>query len=189
MRLRPLLEGDPFPEDALPLPRPMPSRAAIMTRPSGLSRGEDANMLDDCPPLLMATSAWFSMMNDLTSRPVEAGGMLIGPSGHDSVTHYVPDLTGSATTASFTFDHVGNNEVLRQFVKLGLDAKGVAHSHPFGCLTPSGGDLEFVRNCFGCASVDCDRFYLPIVVGKRLFPYIVLRRDPLVVLYAQLILF
>lgn len=152
--------------------------------------GDDPLFLDEYPPLLMATTAWQAMMTDLTTRPVEAGGLLIGPSGHEAVTHYVPDLSGEATAVTFTFDHVRLNELLRQYVPLGLDAKGVAHSHPEGCLTPSGGDLQFVRDCFAKASPgECDRFYMPIVVGRRLFPYVVCRAEALVTLYSQLILF
>ena len=151
---------------------------------------DDPRLLDDLPPLLMTTTAWLLMMTDLTSRPVEAGGVLIGPSGHDAVTHYVPDLTGHATGASFTFDHERINQTLRQYVPLGLDAKGIAHSHPSGCLTPSLGDLDFVFDCFATVSADdVERFYLPIVVGRRLFPYTVFRGNPLVTVCSQLILF
>ena len=115
---------------------------------------------------------------------------LIGPTGHDAVTHYVPDTSGQATGVSFTFDHHGNNALLRQYAPLGLDAKGVGHSHPTGCLRPSLGDLRFVQDCFDLASpAELDRFYLPIVVGRRLFPYVILRGDPLMTIYSRLILF
>jgi|CXWL01.1.fsa_nt_gi proteasome lid subunit RPN8/RPN11 len=151
---------------------------------------EDPGFLEEYPPLLMATTAWYDMLTDLTTRPTEAGGLLIGPTGHDAVTHYVPDTAGQATGVSFTFDHHGNNALLRRYAPLGLDAKGVGHSHPTGCLRPSQGDLRFVQDCFDLASpAELDRFYLPIVVGRRLFPYVILRGDPLMTIYSRLILF
>lgn len=174
--------------------RRIPSHPRKSPRLRGSRKRDDDcavhTFLAEYPPLLMATTAYFAMMADLISRPVEAGGVLIGPIDHDSVTHYVPDATGRATTASFTFDHEQINELLRRYVPLGLDVKGVGHSHPAGCLAPSSGDLQFVCDCFTKASPsECDRFYLPIVVGKRLFPYVVYRGDAPVTVYSQLILF
>lgn len=185
------IEFDPF-TDVRPT-RPVPPAKRSLSRAKKrklrrLSAAGDHSFLEDFPPLLMATTAWQATMAHLTGRPPEAGGILIGPINHDAVTNYVPDLTGLATTASFTFDHEQLNELLRRYVPLGFDAKGVAHSHPAGCLAPSGGDLRFVSDCFAKSS-ELDRFYMPIVVGKRLFPYVVYRGESPVAIYSQLILF
>lgn len=169
---------------------PPPKRSRSRVGHNSKVASVDPDFLEDCPPLLMATTAWQTMMADLTTRPPEAGGVLIGPVDHDAVTHYVPDSTGRATSASFTFDHMRINEMLRHYVPLGLDAKGVAHSHPYGCFALSGGDLQFVSDCFAKApQLEFDRFYMPIVVGKRVFPYIVYRRESPVAVFSQLILF
>src|SRR5437660_541313 len=97
------------------------------------------------PTILMAKTAYEHGMRALARRPPEAGALLIGPAGHRSVTHVIPDETGHATAASFTWDHRALNATLAQYTALGLDAKGFLHTHPGHCRRLSEGDLEFVR--------------------------------------------
>jgi proteasome lid subunit RPN8/RPN11 len=142
------------------------------------------------PVMQIAAPAYFRIMSDLTTRPPEAGGVLVGPQDHDAVTHYFPDETGDGTPVSFTFDHVRLNRLLSRLAAVGLDAKGVVHSHPSGCPTPSQGDLAYVDRCFALAKDQpLSRFLLPIVCGRRIFPYVVLHDRPWLAQFAQVVLF
>ena len=65
----------------------------------------------------------------------------------------------------------------------------MAHSHPRFCTSPSFGDIEHVRSTFGRAkNAKADMFFLPIVCGDRLYPYLFTRCEPERVQLAQLII-
>lgn len=137
----------------------------------------------------IASTTFIELMDYLTSRPPEAAGVLIGPKNHDGVTHFVADETGAPTAVSFTLGHIKLNQLLAKYVPAGLDAKGIVHSHPLGCVSPSAGDLAYVAQCFASGKGTLDRFLLPLVVGGRFYPYIVFRDQPDVAEFAQVVLF
>jgi len=140
--------------------------------------------------LQMSGPSYFTMMQYLTTNPYERAVALIGPKDHDVVTHVLIDESGDASSSSFTLGHVLLNDRLKTYVAAGLDAKGIAHSHPPGCNWPSLGDLTYVAKCFATDRQGMlTQFLLPIVVGNRLFPYVVLRGDPRIPVVAQVILF
>jgi proteasome lid subunit RPN8/RPN11 len=118
------------------------------------------------------------ILDALTGRPPEAGGMLLGPRNHHAVTHFVLDEHARATATSFTLDHVGLNQVLRSFAACAIDMKGFVHSHPAGSPRPSGRDIQYVLRTFANPRNAAAReFLLPIICGGEFFPYIVLRGD------------
>jgi len=130
------------------------------------------------PVIRMTQSCYVEIMGELANRPPEAGGMLLGPADDDLVTHYIPDVNAKATAASFTLDAAGLNKVLAQFRECGMNAKGLVHSHPRGCVSPSVGDIEYVRKSLANAKNQAaSRFLLPIVCGKHLYPYIITRGE------------
>ena len=130
------------------------------------------------------------MMEYITGRMPETAGVLIGPKGHDAVTHFVPDEAGDSRPASFTLGHLKLNEILAKYLPAGLDGKGIVHSHPASCTSPSSGDLAYVAKCFQVAkNGSLDRFLLPIVVGERFHPYVVFRNEPDIPRFAQVVLF
>lgn len=140
-----------------------------------------------CPPqpvMCMTQSCYWQIMEELTRREPEAGGLLLGPIEDDLATHYVPDENAIATGVSFTLDAPSLNRVLRQFRACGLNGKGLVHSHPRGCTQPSGGDLAYVRKSLANEkNQGAMNFMLPIVCGKHLYPYLIQRdQTPEVVL-------
>lgn len=141
-------------------------------------------------PLKMVERAYRAIIDHLGSVEPEAGGMLLGPRGTSIVTHYIPDLRGKATGASFTLDAKGLNQVLKNHLECGLDAKGLVHSHPSGIPRPSFGDLEYVARSFvNPKNRNVTEFFLPIFCDGQMFPYVVLAAQPGVVIPAQLWLF
>src|SRR5207245_2905285 len=89
------------------------------------------------------------------------------------ITHFVPDRTGHSTPASFELGTDELNEILRRMKPAGINCKGIGHTHPTGVPSPSHGDLVYLRRVFGLpANADPAQFYMPIVCGGRLFPYV-----------------
>ena len=158
---------------------------------------DDDDVADDGSPIYnrvpvmqMSSASLCRMMAYLTSHPPERAVALLGPKDHDAVTHVLIDESGHATSASFTLGHVFLNEKLRLYTAAGLDVKGIGHSHPAGCCWPSLGDLHYVAKCFAAdREQSLVTFLLPIIVGQRLFPYIVYRDHPNAAQIAQVVLF
>lgn len=113
-------------------------------------------------------------MNYLVNHEPETAGILLGPANDDSlVTHFVPDRTGRGTSASFELGTAELNDVLKRMKPAGINCKGIAHSHPAGISAPSHGDLAYLRRLFSLgANADATQFFMPIVCGGRLHPYI-----------------
>ena len=137
----------------------------------------------------MAQSCYQHVIRELTTREPEAGGLLLGPEGHSSVTHFVLDETGHGTAASFTFDHERLNALLRQHRAVKLEGKGLVHSHPRGCTHLSEGDLIYARKLLGNPKNDASEVLMPLVVDGSLHPYVVYRDRPDQPAYARLVLF
>lgn len=140
------------------------------------------------PIIQVAQTCHQQIVRDIMSKPPEVGGWLLGPTGSPVVTHFVLDSTGRGTAASFTFDHTRLNDILRQYVALGLDAKGAIHSHPSGYTRLSSGDLTYVKKLFNNPKNDVHEIYMPIVVDRNIHPYIVYRDNPDEPQPAQLVL-
>lgn len=126
----------------------------------------------------LTRAVYEEIMKALTSRPPEAGGLLLGPRNHHAVTHFYLDETARATATTFTLDDVGMNRVLKDYKACGIDAKGIVHSHPHGCRAPSNPDLEYVRRLFANPkNAETPEILLPIVCGGKFLPYVITRED------------
>lgn len=141
--------------------------------------------------LRMARDAYRQVLHDLTSRPPEAGCLLLGPIGSDDVTGSFFDASAGCSGATYTPDHVTLNRRLKEeWMPSGIDFKGFAHSHPgtFGQL--SDGDLRYIARLLA-KNGDMAVFAAPIVVPAefRLCPFIVTRDEPDRAQQAELVLF
>jgi proteasome lid subunit RPN8/RPN11 len=162
-QLQPVLRKRRRP-DALP---------AVPARNSAREQGDD----DESLPLWMmkiTQPALIAMMDYLLSREPESAGMLLGPADDDQlITHFVPDRTGRGTSASFELGTDELNAVLKRMKPAGINCKGISHTHPLGVPSPSQGDLNYLRRVFGLpTNTEAAQFYLPIVCGGRLYPYV-----------------
>jgi proteasome lid subunit RPN8/RPN11 len=132
---------------------------------------------DEPLPLMMmkiTQPALRDMLGYLLAREPESAGLLLGPTNDDLlITHFVPDRTGRGTSASFELGTDELNDVLKRMKPAGINCKGIGHSHPAGISSPSHGDLIYLRRVFGLPSnADAAQFYMPIVCGGRLYPYV-----------------
>ena len=82
------------------------------------------------------------------------------------------DVEGPTTALSFVLD------VLFPYAAARLDCKGYVHAHPPGYDTLSYGDFSAVRAIFGSdKNGTLQQFFMPIITGRQLRPYVVLRCD------------
>jgi len=140
------------------------------------------------PRLLVAATAYAACLRELSAREPEFGGLLLGPAGHPAVTHFVPDLTGAAAPSSFTVGAARLNEILRQYVPLGLEGKGFAHSHPSGFDRLSPADLRYAAKLLANPRNDAAEVLMPVVCDGRFLPFVV-RRGRRRAVSAELVVF
>lgn len=144
------------------------------------------------PPVLhVAGEVYTEMLFELSHRPVESGGLLLGPIGSNAITGFHFDGSALCSGATYTPDHVALNRLLKErWIPSGIDFKGFAHSHPSGCAWLSAGDLRYIRRLLS-KNDDMDLFAAPIVVAAhyQLCPFVVTRDRPDVAQRAELVLF
>ena len=141
--------------------------------------------------LRIAADALRIAMTEITKRPLESGGLLLGPIGSNDITEFFYDNGGTCTGASYTPDHVTLNRLMKQqWIPGGLDMKGFIHSHPTGCDALSCGDLRYIQRLLK-SNDDMDVFAAPIVIPAeyRLCPFVVQRSNPSIPQLAQLTVF
>lgn len=124
---------------------------------------------------LMPRAVLDELLEVLSSIPPEACGVLLGPRCHSSlITHFVRDETGTPSPTMFQIDGEHLTKAIHPYVQVGLDVKGIAHSHPSGIHNPSGGDLRYLRKLFGnrknAVAPEVD-FYFPIISDGQVFHY------------------
>lgn len=129
--------------------------------------------------MMIAQNAFMRGRVDLMDREEEAAGLLLGPQDDDLITHYIPNAGRSATRTSVTLDAEHCNEVIGDYLQLGMDLKGIWHLHPSGVSSLSMPDLDYVASLFereknGAAT----KFYMPILCDGRTYPYVLSRHDP-----------
>lgn len=78
----------------------------------------------------------------------EKGGALFGPRGLPFVTHFEMDTDAETTAVSYIPSTKLINKVPKIESEIGLQFKGIIHSHPRGVIRPSGGDASTVSSFF-----------------------------------------
>lgn len=145
----------------------------------------------ELPQLRIACEVYRRVLFELNYRPVESGGLLLGPIGSNAITGFHFDDTALSSGATYTPDHVTLNRLLKErWIPSGIDFKGFAHSHPSGCAWLSAGDLRYIRRLLS-KNDDMDVFAAPIIVAAQyqLCPLVVTRDRSDVVQRAELVLF
>lgn len=113
--------------------------------------------------LLLADDVVTDIYRSVGSQPAEQGGMLGGRRKAGTVTAYRFDDSARRTTATYSPDAGGLNELLREeWNPNGVDFLGFVHSHPSGVWRPSSGDAAYAERILA-AIPDMDRLLLPIV--------------------------
>ncbi|MFL6546765.1 MAG: hypothetical protein ACJ8LM_16505 [Candidatus Udaeobacter sp.] len=126
----------------------------------------------------MTRASYIQAMTQLGARPPEQAGILMGPMDSPVVTHFLLDKNGRGSPIHFELDDQYLNGELRKFLALQMEAKGFLHSHPKNCRELSAGDLKYLRRIWNNPNNDCERIFMPIVVGRKMHPFVVDRDDP-----------
>ncbi len=79
---------------------------------------------------------------DIATNPPESGGALLGPIGKPIITHFIMDDRAQTSGASYLPSRQLTERVQQLELQLGVEFKGVIHSHPGGYDRPSGPDEE-----------------------------------------------
>lgn len=132
------------------------------------------------PVVKIAHSVCKDILLTVGARPVESGGILLGPVGTNDVTDFFFDNGGNCTGSTYSPDYV----ILRQKMKkewlpAGIDMKGFVHSHPGSFDRLSTGDMVYINRLLD-KNNDMTMFVAPIVIPSqfRLRPLVVLRDKP-----------
>lgn len=149
---------------------------SVSKSPTAAKPSRRRNRTDPVMPFTRAT--YIEIMQEMVSEPPERACLLLGHVNSPLVTHYVMDETGESSPLHFRFDDVALNAALRKYLGVQMEAKGFCHSHPRGCTRLSGGDLEYLRRIWANPKNDCERILMPIVVGNKMYPYVVDRASP-----------
>jgi proteasome lid subunit RPN8/RPN11 len=112
-------------------------------------------------------SALYDMMNTIGSRPVETGGVLLGPVGKNLITHFYFDHSAACTGSTYSPDCATINRKLHEYWEpAGLEIKGVSHSHPGNSDSLTDGDMSYIKRLM-TKSLDIDMFVAPIVLPNH----------------------
>jgi len=143
--------------------KPMNNRNFRRKRKIGEIRKENGVSEGGRPVTIrMAESVLNSIVRTVGSRPAESGGMLLGPPGENSITHFFFDQQGKTSTATYSPSAEALESLCEKAAcELGLELKGFVHSHP-GLPTPSPGDMEYVRRFFK-VNPSMPQFLIPIM--------------------------
>lgn len=158
--------------------------------PARVVEGESA---DDeqvsVPPMRIISAVYDELREAIAYDGRETSALLLGPTNSDVITHVRRDKPKSRSSVHVSVGASFLNETVKAFSALGINAKGIAHSHPPGCNCPSRGDLAYVAKTFrNPRNSDCQAFMLPILCDGRLWPYVVTRRAPESASLAELVL-
>ena len=133
------------------------------------------------PSIPLSRPIYERMVAALSSRPPEAGGLLLGPSNNRLITHFLLDERGRVTPTTWTPDHEWLNTTVRPFLGCGIDVKGFCHSHPSGFARPSAGDRAYLLRTLDNPRNVTEEIFFPIFCDGQLHPYLVtpesLRRE------------
>jgi proteasome lid subunit RPN8/RPN11 len=130
-----------------------------------------------------------SVMDDLTRRRPEHAGALFGPVGCDYLITNYESFTSGGTPSTFSVDGPKLTEMIRVRKPLGLELRGIVHSHPAGVTSLSWGDIDYVTQILNHPKNDQSHLFMPIVCRHRFLPYVVSRTGrisrPFVFLFPQ----
>jgi hypothetical protein len=129
--------------------------------------------LEYSPTIPLSRPTHERMIAALASRPPEAGGLLLGPSNHRLVTHFLFDERGRVTPTTWTPDRDWLNASLKPFLGCGIDVKGFCHSHPSGFARPSSGDRDYLLRTLENPRNAAAEIFFPIFCDGVLHPYVV----------------
>ena len=121
--------------------------------------------------------AFYSLIHNLNSKTVEKGGVLLGPVGSNSITHFYYDQGGTSTANSYSPDYITLNRKLRQqWRPAGLEIKGIAHSHLGNLDRLTYDDLSYIKRLMS-RNPAMGMFVAPIVLPyqKSVQPMVISR--------------
>ena len=97
------------------------------------------------------------------SRPAETGGILGTSDDGKTIDHFFFDEKASVSGVTYSPDTDTLNDVIEKWNDEGVMFCGFIHSHPRGCISPSGGDYFYAERILSCMKLPNDTMVMPIV--------------------------
>lgn len=120
--------------------------AGSVNRPPIMHRRSVQPLTPPVPPIWMSRHVRCAIMSTIGARMPETGGILLGPTASDDITHFYFDRTADCSGATYTPDHLTlRRKMKEEWLPADLDFKGFCHSHPAGFDRLSGGDMVYIR--------------------------------------------
>lgn len=113
-------------------------------------------------------------------RPIERGGLLLGPIGSNDVSDFFFDAGGNFTRSSYSPDYVTLSKKMKEeWMPAGIDMKGFVHSHPGRLDVLTNEDLMYIGRLLK-ANPDMSMFIAPIIIPPefRMHMMVVYRDHP-----------
>jgi len=98
--------------------------------------------------MIILDSAYKKIVSEIAMHTPERGGALYGPRSYPLVTHFEYDAQGDTSSASYTPSAQLIQNVEKMEKEIGLQFKGIIHSHPRGIIHPSRGDEQTIISFF-----------------------------------------
>jgi proteasome lid subunit RPN8/RPN11 len=136
----------------------------------------------------MKRESFDKTMFSICPRPVESGGLLLGPMGSNDVTDFFFDAGGNVTHASYSPDHETlNKKMQEEWIPAGIDMKGFVHSHPGKLDTLTYADLMYIKRLL-VANPDMSMFIAPIIIPPefRMRMMVIFRDNPGTIVEARI---
>lgn len=143
------------------------------------------------PQMRIKQAVFTEIIFEICPRPVEAGGLLLGPIGSNDITDFYYDQGANSSGVTYSPDYITLGKKMKEeWMPSGLDMKGFVHSHPGNFDCHSRGDLIYIARLLKI-NPDMDIFFAPIIIPSKYFmrPLAVLRDNPNVSVEAKLVLF
>ena len=124
--------------------------------------------------------AFDKAMFAICPRPIERGGLLLGPIGSNDICDFFFDSGGNFTGGSYSPDYVTlNRKMKEEWMPAGIDMKGFVHSHPGRLDVLTNEDLMYIGRLLK-ANSDMSMFIAPIIIPPefRMHMMVVYRDNP-----------
>lgn len=125
----------------------------------------------------ISRKAFYGLVRKLSSRRPESGAILLGPANSNAITHFYFDRGIGSTVNCYSPDYTTINRKLRQqWRPVGLEIKGIAHSHGGNLNRLTYGDMGYIKRLL-YKNPQMSTFAAPIVLPYRnsIYPMVITR--------------
>ncbi|MDA3923988.1 MAG: ThiF family adenylyltransferase [Kiritimatiellae bacterium] len=119
------------------------------------------------PPVTITQNVLDQIVATIASRPPESGGLFGGDRPKQKISRFFFDANANVTHSAYSLEQKTFEKVSEAWDdENGDKVIGVIHSHPDGCISPTGSDEKYAAVMLNSLP-DMERLFLPIVVFEN----------------------